>query len=375
MEEERKKQVISLEEASALASKIQEQFAEKAQEAYPPPLKFWALKGLGNPEVLKVLGTPLRKWIPLHAMVDRISSGSKCIFWQTVFEQRDYIPHDELLKVWYTYFDSSFAGAWWIKVDAQDNHTDYYVPWDKPDKLAVSVVTHPLLIDNPTVCQLYVKARKPGYRFLRCITGRSTQSLHLSTKLEQALLHDDTPSFEILRLMEQKRITYTLLEKLLLNKSTSILRYLVENDLIPKDVMSLGELCCTCATQYPDTYSVPLLNTIEEARPGTVKSVLDDFGRNLLWYALHNRLTGWFHPNCKLTKFLLEKGCDPDNQNQVGLSWQEVTDGLTLQQKTKLMTARYTYRPAQRYDEYARMVVTHSEELKKAQPLNALEAP
>ena len=374
MDEDSGKQVIAPEEASALAARIQEQFAERAQDAYPRLPNFWELKGLGKPEVLKVLGKPLRKWIPLHAMVDRISSGSKCIFWQTLFEHRDCIPRDELLKVWYTYFDSNFAGAWTIKVDAPDNQKDYYVPWDKPEKLATSVVTHPLLIDNPTVCHLYVRARKPGYRFLRCITGRTVHNLHLSRELEKALLDDETPSFEMHRVMEEQKLSYSLLERILLEKATSILHHLVANDLIPKDIISLPELCCTCAALYPDTYSVPLLSTIEDARPGTIRSVIDSFERNLLWYALHNRLTGWFHPNCKLTQFLLEHGCDPHNQNQVGLSWREVTDGLTLQQKTRLMTARYTYRPSlRRHDNYDLMVFRSREELKKAQPLNILE--
>ena len=306
-------------------------------------------------------------------MVDKMSSGSKCTFWRTVFENRDCIPHDELLQVWYTYFDSYYAGAWMMSVDKQDNRTDYFIPWNRPEELAVSVITHPLLIDNPTVCHLYVKARKPGYRFLRCITGRPSQSLDISRELTDAIRDDETPSFEIHRLIQRQKISYSLLERILLEKATSILGHLIAHDDIPKDVMTLSELCCTCTALFPDSYSVPLLSAIEEAHPGILKSVLDDFGRNLLWFALHNRLTGWFHPNCKLTPFLLEKGCDPSNQNQVGLTWREVTDGLTQQQKIRMMTLRYNYRSALLHnDNYNRMLYISRNELKQTQPLEAL---
>ena len=363
------RQEIDRKEAQELAVRIQEQLAEKvkeiknAKETYPTPLKFWALKGLGKPEVLKILGKPLRNWIPLHAMVDMLSSGSKCIFWRTVFEHHDCIPRDELLKVWYTFFDSYYDDERYANVDPRAKREEYCVLWSRPHQLAVSAVTHPMLIDNPVVCEYYVKACKPGYQFLRCITGRHLQALNLSDELEQALNEDDTPSFEMYRLMQRQNICYSLLAEILMAKATSILRHLVENDAIPKSAVSLPELCCTCAARFRDSYSVPLLTAIEEARPGTIKSVHDNFGRNLLWYALHNQTTGWFHPNCKLTQFLLEKGCDPDNQNQAGLTWREVTDGLTLTQKKRIMTSRY--------NNWRRN--SHTEELRRTQPLEALE--
>ncbi len=374
MDKDSKNQVISHEEALALATKIQEQLAEWKKKESPPPLKFWTLKGLEKPEVLKVLGKPKRKWIPIHEMVESLTSVSKCIFWRTVFENRDCIPHDELLKLWFNFFDSYYK-AEKIKGQYFREQNDYVVPWNWPHKLATRAITHPLLIDNPIVCDLYAQARKPGYRFIRCITGRSVQTLSISKELEKALVEDDVPTFEILRLIEQEKINYSLLERILLEKSTSILRHLLEDDLIPKDVISLEEICCTCAAMFPDSYSVPLLNTIEEARPGTIKSVTDEFGRNLLWYALHNRLTGWFHPNCKLTPFLLEKGCNPNNQNQVGISWREVTDGLTPSQKTTLMISRYKYRPyLPRNEFYSRKMSFNGGDLQKIQPLKALKA-
>ena len=51
--------------------------------------------------------------------------------------------------------------------------------------------------------------------------------------------------------------------------------------------------------------------------------------------------TGWFHPDCKLTPFLLEHGCDPLNTNQIGLSWQEITNGLPPKLKVQMMRRRY----------------------------------
>ena len=369
MDEDSQNQVITAEEALAMATRIQEQLAEWKKKESPPPLKFWSLKGLGNPQVLKVLGRPKRNWMPIHEIVESLTSVSKCNFWRTVFDNHDCIPHDELLKLWFNFFDSYFIeaeGGISIRNSRFNNQNDYKVPWLSPSSLATRAITHPMLIDNPVVCELYVKARKPGYRFIRCFTGRSSRSLSISNELETALCEDDVPSFEIRRLMGQQKINNSLLERILAEQSTSILRHLLEENLIPKDVMSLEELCCTCAGRFSDSFSIPLLSLIEEVRPGTIKSVLDDFGRNLLWYALHNKMTGWFHPNCKLTPFLLEKGCDPNNQNQLGISWQEVTDGLTLQQKNRQMIVRYNYyAPWRMTGEY--------DDLKTTQPLAALK--
>ena len=313
--------------AFATAARIMERFVGEGDRH--GNINFWDIKGLESPEVLRELGKSRKEWIPLHKMADFFTWDTRCFFMKTVLENRAVIPRAETCKLWHACHEQRFGWP-------------FITPKGYSRAQWLSAITSPLLIDNDYTIFTYVVEHKPGWRFLQCIAAlRAAKRMKMSPALQKAIVEDDVPSFELLRNMEGRRVCFSLLAEILNTGKFAILRNLIAHGGIPRDVMTLEQLCCYCAAQFPDGQAVPILTLVEEERPGFLKGVRDDFGRNLLWYTVFNKNTGWFHPDCELTRFLLEKGCDPDNENQLGLSWREVTDSLTYHQKRELMQHRY----------------------------------
>ena len=66
--------------------------------------------------------------------------------------------------------------------------------------------------------------------------------------------------------------------------------------------------------------SIPTIRLIEEKFPGTVKNAKDPWGANLLWN------TFFCCAQENLQKELLRLGCDPDEKNNLGLSFNLVME-------------------------------------------------
>ena len=293
------------------------------------------------PGVLQIITQHPKKWVPLHKMLNRINSSCRFDFWAMVFKNRDKIPQDELLQVWYDCLNDTGSISH-QKILNKDHELEFY---DEnmldTTKLAASVLTNPLLIDDPIVSHRYCQVQKPGWRLLQYIHGRRHNKLNMPEALRQAIRDDIVPAFAIHLGMTGRHISFSLLVEVLENKAVSIFRHLLENNLLNDNIIPLPELCCYLAAWFHDDISVPMLAILDELYPGLIKGVKDIFGRNLLWYAVQNMKTAWFHPDCQLTPFLLEHGCDPQNENQLGLTWQAVTDGLTQNWKIKMMRRRH----------------------------------
>lgn len=292
------------------------------------------------PGVLETLTANPKKWLPLHKIVNRLEDGSRFDFWRMVFENRKRIPQEELLQVWYNcFFDLGCRS--FQRVTTQQGYEEYASGVSNPEMQAASVITNPLLIDDPIVSCRYCQVRKPGWQMLQYIHGRRHQTLRMPDAMRQAIREDNLPAFAMHLDMARMNVSFSLLAEVLEYGAVGIFRHLLENRMLSDDIIPLDELCCYLATWFHDGVSVPMLGIIDGIHPGFVKDVRDHFGRNLLWYAIQNMKTGWFHPDCRLTPFLLEHGCDPQNTNQVGLTWQEITDGLSLEQKSQMMRRRY----------------------------------
>lgn len=318
-------------DATSKAIRIQKCFAATAKlrnwERSSSDIDFQVLEGIESPEVLKVLG----RRMPLHRMPDLLSRTERFYFWKTVFEHRDVIPRDKLLKVWYTCLEDK-TETWHLLHSSEGNHPEW-----------LAVASNPLLIENRFVINNIVENKGNGWRYLRCIAGMGTRKMKMSPRMQEAFDKDNGPMFSIVCQMEGIRICHSLLVEILKGSQLSILHHLISNNLIPEKLMTLEELCCFCTVQFTDDQAIRLLSTIEKAHPGILKSVHDPFRRNLLWYAIFNRCTAWFHPNCTLTPFLLNVGCDSENRNTVGISWQEAMDGLNTTQKVDMMRMYYRF--------------------------------
>ena len=294
----------------------------------------WSFPGL-----LQTITAHPQKWLPLHKMCNRLDSSSRFAFWKMVFENRNSIPQNELLLVWYDCL-ADRGSLSYQRVSTYDGIEEYASNVEDSEMQKNSIITDPLLIDDPIVCFRYCQVQKPGWEKLQYIHGRRHQTLKLSDAMRQAIHEDNAPGFAMHLDMSRCNVSFSLLMEVLQNGAAGIFRYLLENNMLAK-VITTSELCCFLTAWFQDSLSVPLLTILDELQPGLVKSVRDVFGRNLLWYAVQNMKTGWFHPDCRLTPFLLEHGCDPQNTNQIGLTWQMITDGLTEKHKEQMMRRRY----------------------------------
>ena len=300
----------------------------------------WEFYRLLTPQVLRTVSENPKKWLPLHKMVNHLETGSRFDFWRIVFENREFISREELLQVWYDCLDDRGSHSF-QRVNIPNGFDEYASGVENPEKQRNSVITNQLLIDDPIVSFRYCQVHKPGWQRFQYIHGRRHQTLKMPDAMRKAIHEDSLPVFAMHLDMVGRKISFSLLTEILENKAVSIFRYLLENKMVADDVITLSELCCYLTAWFQDGISVPMLTVMDELQPGLIKSVTDVFGRNLLWFAVQNMKTGWFHPDCKLTPFLLEHGCDPLNTNQIGLSWQEITNGLPPKLKVQMMRRRY----------------------------------
>lgn len=187
------------------------------------------------------------------------------------------------------------------------------------EKMVNSIRTDPLLIDVGVVCRYYIYLKKRGWKMLRC--RFSCQPLHqppLTPQCQQALNEDCAPMFRIACDLADAKLSFGLILKIIKNGAVNILRDLLETRQITPEIIPLDELCCLIAARPRLANGAALLAAIEDTHPGLLQSVHDIFGRNLLWYAIRSPLA--------VTEFLLQRGCDPLNTNQLGLTWQEAYD-------------------------------------------------
>ena len=322
---------------------------------------FWSDGIKQTQESIDLLAEPQAKRTPLWKIGRKIHKPGRFDFWRMVFENRKCIPKNELLAVWFDCLSDIPRSVSETKVETPDEMLEFKYRLVKPGKpkpsdeekqnikerrnkkLASSVITNPLLIDNLTVRYRYCQLRKNGWEMLRHAEGGRIMTVKLPDAMRQAIRDDDIPAFCLNLNFCGRSISVSLLEEIMRYGGPKIFSYLVEENMIKPNVFPLPELCCFIVTHFRDAVSIPLLTALEEHSPGLLKNVKDVFGRNLLWYEMYNWETAWFHPNCKLTSFLLEYGCDPTNKNHLGMSWQFVTDNLTIKQKTYLLVKRHKH--------------------------------
>lgn len=281
-----------------------------------------------NPEVICCLGNNPELDIPLTYIFNKLPYELEHSFVKLVMDCREKLPADVVLEIWCRSFN--------------DRHAVLPKPWiqcfgnGSPGEL----LKDQLLIDNPTVLFHYCKNKEKGWEMLRCINGKAWRTPQMPEMLREAIKNDDTDSFFIYLDLTGIKVTFSLLMVIINSQAYNIFKALLTQGYITEKNVSMGELCCHCAARLYDDEAIALLSVIEDHRPGTLKSIHDEFGRNLLWYLVFNRMTAWFHPNCKLTPFLLKHGCDPDNTNTVGFSWRYLYENMPENIKMQQMQLR-----------------------------------
>ena len=269
----------------------------------------------------------------LQELSETIFSGyDTSRLWVRIFELREHIPAEVVFYFWHECAVS--------RVPIDHPLTRYCGNCYQAVKKNGPSPEDDLLIDSPVVRARYCKARNPGWEMLRYLEVRRTALRNVPEGIRRAIGNDSVEAFLIFREMTGIRLSYGLLAKIMREKALKIFAELLKDGEIFRKVIPRDELCVCCATQFEDALSVPRLEIVDELFPGAVKDVRDRWGRNLLWYAAANRRTVFFHPFCRLTPFLLKCGCDPENGNQLGISWRYMLNHLSYLQKASLLEAR-----------------------------------
>lgn len=311
-------------------------------------LQFSSLLPFLTPEVIAFIGnTPLPK-LDLEKLSSKVADSGKYSLWQKIFRCRDLLPEKVLFKIWYHCFNyrSSEDVNRFIRQQVVELPDGTKLTIDTPPQnkqlLADHPLTDPLLLDNIAVQFRTCQLQKPGWKFLRYVTGRGWKTpCAASEMLRNAVKEDDPGSFFIMLDMQRFTVNFSIVMMVVKGHAWNILDLLMQKKMIPADAVTPEELCCHAVSRLFDDEAIALLTVIEKNFPGTIKNTRDDLGRNLLWYLIQNQRTAWFHPDCRLTAFLLKQGCDAENTNTLGLSWRFITESMTLEQKQSQMKRRY----------------------------------
>jgi hypothetical protein len=315
-------------------------------------VNFWYVNHFLCEDALKILSSNPGRWKPLSKVYDSMASASKFPFLLHCFRMRGFLSVDELVGLWYRCFEDDVLLNWHRRRDllyvGQQIQTSRNECLDYPrgiagDELLNSMLTDHLLIDNSVVIDCFCRCRKEGWKYLRHTKTRNmVGEANLDQTLKNALLEHNTAEFCIRwDMLGRKTITFVLLYTIARAGAVGIFGQMLERMPEAKLANILDELCISIVASLPEPTVTQLLKVMETVHPVVLRQVHDCWGRNLLWYAMHNRRFAWFHPKCTLTPFLLEAGCDPKNHNQLGLAWQDVNDWLTLPKQEQMMRDRW----------------------------------
>ncbi len=316
------------------------------------------LEGLAAPNALEILADYPERWRGVSDLVveGRLQSFSYLPYLKFLHENRERILRKELVTLWNFFLN---VGDDYVEtphepmlVETFDGDIevcrihDAYLRAKGGDRVATveqlrdSLATNPLFVDHPKCCYRYCVLQKPGWELFRYAVGRKRGKFRLTPQMAKALLDDDAASFVIALDISGMAGCYSLLWIVLCAGATNVLTHLLESGRIAQWGITLPEICCLLVADFTDEQAIKILGALEKWRPGTLGGVHDAFGRNLLWYTVHNRKTVWFADDFGIAHFLMTHGCTPKNTNQAGLTWRELCVALTPELKNRYIQRR-----------------------------------
>ena len=193
-------------------------------------------------------------------------------------------------------------------------------PWrGLPDRIFAQDV----FVDNDDArrCFSYHAEQGPKQDFIRH-TALDARGFIPTDEVRKAIDNDYVSVFEMNRQLRGKEISVTMLVFLLRHHAVMCFLHLLAH--FPKKVYkcrSPEEWLFTVCRGCPQQTAIPIIRSIEEDKPGIVANARDPWGNNLLWNTLLNRC------GCSyIQEELLSLGCDPDAENQWGLSYRLVQE-------------------------------------------------
>jgi hypothetical protein len=145
-----------------------------------------------------------------------------------------------------------------------------------------------------------------------------------------ALQSDSMSAFEMTRFMLGKDFTKTFFLSAIDYGAEKTLLEMLEK--YSKEIFSWHTpeewLFIICNRYNEEAATIPAIRIIEEKFPGTVKNAKDPWGANLLWNTFFGEHSYWRYREIveKLQVELMCLGCDPDEKNDLGLSFNLVME-------------------------------------------------
>ena len=143
-----------------------------------------------------------------------------------------------------------------------------------------------------------------------------------SDAMRQGIRDDSVSVFEINRNLDNRRISDSLLKYLIGANAVKCFTYLLAN--YPETVFKLRSpqewllTVCRCAEEK---FAVAAVNELERQCPGVVAGTRDPWGNTALWNTFFN-----YEQTDNLRSELIRLGCDPDAENELGLSYRLLMD-------------------------------------------------
>ena len=156
-------------------------------------------------------------------------------------------------------------------------------------------------------------------KFIEMTHGKIRYS-SIPKQLYTALANDSISAFEMSRLIHNKSITSSLVLETLQYGAKKIFKMLLDkySGKLFK-IHSPAEWLFIICNKYAGEVAIEAVREIEKRFPGTVRSARDPWNANLLWNTFFNRSKKMLI--YELQDELINLGCDPDEKNDLGLSF------------------------------------------------------
>ena len=183
-------------------------------------------------------------------------------------------------------------------------------------------------LDCPNARKWYCERKLKGYEDIQCsdtfFFNRAIPfkaNSKIDEMVERGIDADSPAQFMMALSVGGKGVQQKYFFEVLRRRKMKILTYLWENDDTIKKLLDPRRMLFYACANWSGEDAVGCVNRIEAEHPGIVKSCVDVFGRNLLWYSLYH---AGLKEDASLAKALIRHGCDPDAPTKWGMSWRDM---------------------------------------------------
>ena len=161
-------------------------------------------------------------------------------------------------------------------------------------------------------------------------TRRNFRENALPTQILQAIKRDSASELEIVRVLNNKKISLGIMYAILTYNAKSTINFLLKK--YSDEIFSLRtpqEWLFTLCNYFYLSAAIDFIKHIEEKFPGIVKNTIDPWGNDLLWHTFYN--DNVWNPHYKrmvnsIQQCLIDLGCDPNKRNELDLSFNSVLE-------------------------------------------------